>query len=240
MDVPYEVRGRKCTGYLADGASGASRPGVVVFHGGGGLGRHAKERAEMLAKLGYVAFAADLFGHAVEGLQHAEALTHALTEDWDELRARAGAALEVLRRQPNVDPDRIAAIGLCFGGQVALELGRSGADLRAIVGFHAQLKTPKPEDSARITAKVLVCLGDQDRFVPPEEREAFLRNMSDSNVDCQMLLFSGVRHSFTDPYAEASGVPGLKYDARADRRAWAAMLALFAETLDGPPGSARR
>jgi dienelactone hydrolase len=231
MDLPYAVQGRPCTGYLADGPSGGRKPGILVIHGGGGLGRHARERADMLGRLGYVAFAADLFGHPVNGLEHAHALTRALTEDWAELRLRCAAALEVLRRRPNVDPDRIAAIGFCFGGQAALELGRSGADLRAIAGFHSQLRTPRPEDSVHIKAKVLVCLGDEDCFVSSQERETFLRNMRESRVDCQMLLFSGVHHSFTDPYAEASGVPGLKYDAVADRRAWTAMLALFAEAF---------
>jgi dienelactone hydrolase len=231
MELSYEHGGARYGGHLADGSSGGRVPGVVVFHGGGGLGAHARERADRLASLGYVAFAPDLFGHPVDGLEHAEAVTHALTEDWAELRARSGAALEALARHPHVDRTRMAAIGFCFGGQVALELGRSGADLRAIVGFHAQLRTPRPEDSAHIRGKVLVCLGDQDRFVSAQDREAFLCNMSASRVDCQMLLFCGVHHSFTDRHAEASGVPGLKYDAAADRRAWAAMLALFDEAL---------
>jgi dienelactone hydrolase len=231
MQLSYEVKGRTYTGHLALPPARDPAPGVLVLHGGGGLGRHAKERAAMLAEQGFVAFAADLFGHPVKGLEHALSLTHALTEDWVELRSRCIGALDVLRRRPDVDSARMAAIGFCFGGQAALELGRAGAPLRAIVGFHSRLETRRAEDTASIRASVLVCLGDQDRFVSGDEREHFLENMSVSRVDCQMLLFAGVQHGFTDPYAEASGVPGLKYDARADRRAWMAMMALLAEAF---------
>jgi dienelactone hydrolase len=207
---------------------------VLVLHGGGGIGAHAKHRADMLATMGYVAFVPDLFGHPVEGVEHAKALTAQLTDDWPELRSRCVAALDVLCRQPQVDSDRIAAIGFCFGGQAALELGRSGAEIRAIVGFHSQLSTRRPRDSVNIKGKVLICLGDRDCFVSRDEREECLETMTNSGVDCQVLLFSGVGHSFTDPLAETSGVPGLKYDARADRRAWTAMTQLFSEAF-GPP-----
>ncbi len=147
MDLSYEARGTGYTGYLVGHTSPSAKPGVLVFHGGGGLGQHARERAEMIADLGYVAFAADLFGESVDDVEHARALTSDLTKDWPELRARCEAALAALRRQPNVDANRIAAIGFCFGGQVAIELGRSGADLRAMVGFHSRLVTARPQDS---------------------------------------------------------------------------------------------
>jgi dienelactone hydrolase len=122
-------------------------------------------------------------------------------------------------------------VGICFGGQVALELARSGVDLKAIVGFHSQLETRRSEDSVHVKGKVLVCLGDRDRFVSAADRERFMAEMGDAGVDCQMLLFAGVQHSFTDRHAEASGVPGLKYDAAADRRSWAAMRSLFDEVF---------
>src|SRR5690242_8397379 len=173
MDIEYETPGGQRTGYLARPPIAGNLPGVLVLHGGGGIGPHAKARADMLATMGYVAFVPDLFGHPVGGVEAARALTAQLTDDWVDLRARCNAGLDVLRRQPQVDLDRIAAIGFCFGGQAALELGRSGADLRAIVGFHSQLRTRRPEDSANIKASVLVCLGDQDCFVSREEREEF-------------------------------------------------------------------
>ena len=110
-------------------------------------------------------------------------------------------------------------------------MARTGEDIAAVVAFHAQLDTARPEDSARIVGSVLVCLGDRDCFVFRDEREAFLENMTQSEVDCQMLLHSGVGHSFTDRHAQVSGIPGLQYDERADRRSWAAMLELFREVL---------
>ncbi len=186
----------------------------------------------MLAELGYVAFAPDLFGHTVQGVEPAKALTASLVADWQDLRARCLVGLEVLRGLPETDATRIAVIGFCFGGQAALELARTGEDIAAVVAFHAQLETTRPQDSANIVGSVLVCLGDRDCFVFREEREAFLENMTQSGIDCQMLIHSGVGHSFTDRHAQASGIPGLKYDGHADRRSWAAMLELLRESLE--------
>lgn len=231
MDIRYEIDGRVCTGYVAYPAHGGDAPGILVFPGGSGLGAHARERTDRLAELGYLAFAADLFGHKVEGVEQAQTLTRELTENWQDMRRRATAALNVLLAQPGVDTNRLAVIGFCFGGQVALELARSGADLRAVVGFHSELETRRPQDAAGIKGKVLICLGNSDRFVSAANREHFLAEMTGAGVDCQMLLFAGIQHSFTDRHAEASGIPGLKYDATADRRSWAAMRSLFDEVL---------
>jgi dienelactone hydrolase len=230
-DVTYQHDGRSYVGYLAEPAGEGRRPGVLVIHGGGGLGPQARDRADKLAEIGYVAFAPDLFGEPVAGVEAAKAVVHRFTEDWAELRARCQAGLDVLTAQRSVDPDRTAAIGFCFGGQAAVEFARSGVGLKAVVGFHSQLDTHRPQDSAAIKAKVLICLGDQDCFVFREHREAFVENMTASGVDCQMLLFCGVAHSFTDPYADAVGLPGIRYDAAADRRSWAAMRALFDEVF---------
>jgi dienelactone hydrolase len=191
----------------------------------------------MLAEQGYVAFAPDLFGHIVQGAEPAMALTARLVSDWQDLRARCLVGLEVLRARPEIDGSRKAAIGFCFGGQAALELARTGEDVAAVVAFHAKLDTFRPQDSTKISGSVLVCLGDRDRFVSAEERETFLKNMTESGVDCQMLLHSGVGHSFSDRHAQASGIPGLKYDERADRRSWAAMHALFEEVLHPARGA---
>jgi dienelactone hydrolase len=234
MELEYAAGGEVRVGHLATPALPGRAPGVLVLHGGGGLGEHARERADMLADKGYVAFAPDLFGHTVQGVEPAKALTAKLVADWQDLRARCLAGLEVLRGRPETDPGRIAVIGFCFGGQAALELARTGEDIAAVVAFHAQLQTFRPQDSVKISGSVLVCLGDRDCFVFREERETFLENMTESGVDCQMLLFSGVGHSFSDRHAQASGIPGLKYNARADRRSWLAMLDLFRETLHSP------
>ena len=230
-EVSYEVQGKIYSGYLAHNQPANAVPGILVLHGGGGLGLHARESAQKLADEGYVAFAPDMFGEPVEGIDHATTLVAHYTENWQVLRARCGAALAFLKNHPNVDAGRTAAIGFCFGGQAALELGRSGVDLRAIVGFHSQLKTNRPQDSVNITGSVLVCLGDRDCFVSSEDRTRLLESMTESEVDCQLLVFTGVGHSFTDPHAAAANIPGIEYDAVADRRSWNAMMALFDEVL---------
>lgn len=231
-EVPYTVQGRAFEGHLADGSGGQPAPGILVLHEANGLSPFARQKADQFAALGYVAYAPDLFGEFAETLERCLELVHQFTEDWEELRTRCTAALEALRAQPNVDKRRIAAVGFCFGGQAALELGRTGADLSAIVGLHLVLATRRPEDSANIKAKVLICMGDQDPFVPRDARNNFMDNMAVSGVDCQLLLFSGVGHGFSNPEADASQIPGVKYDAKATRRAWEAMDRVLVEAFE--------
>jgi dienelactone hydrolase len=234
--VSYDVSGRTYTGFLANGGAAKATPGVLVFHGGDGLTPQTKKRAEMLAELGYVAFVADLFGENPEmGLEGSRKRHQFFRENHHELIARCNGALDILRQQPNVDAKRIATIGYCFGGHVALEHGRSGADLRAIVGFHSGLDTQYPEASVNIKAKVLICQGDQDPFASVAQVNAFMENMTASKVDCQLLMFAGQCHCFTDPYAAGlaakHNVAGVVYNEAADRRSWAAMQALFDEVF---------
>jgi dienelactone hydrolase len=161
-----------------------------------------------------------------------------LMADAERTRAIARAGLDVLLAQPHVDATRVAAIGFCFGGAMALELARTGADLKAVVGFHPGLSRLRPEDSKNITGSVLMCVGTADPFVSADDRRAFEAEMVDAGVrDWQLLLFGGVGHTFTNPLVDQLGMPGLGYDANADRRSWAAMLALFDETL-GPVDAA--
>ncbi len=133
-----------------------------------------------------------------------------------------------------MDPARVAAIGYCFGGTMSLELGRSGAELAAIVGFHAGLATDRPEDAGNIRCPVLVCIGADDPIIPAEQRAAFEAEMRAGGVDWQMHVYGGVQHTFTNPAATGAGIPGIAYDEAADRRSWNAMLGLFAETIDAP------
>lgn len=233
MDVTYEFADKIYGGVFEQPAAPTKKPGILVLHGGGGLGEHAINRTRMLAELGYAAYAPDLFGRKVVGLEEADAMTEHFVEDWERLCQQCDAALATLKAQPGVDADRVACVGICFGGQLAMEYARSGVDLRAVIGFHPRLITRQPDRSRDIRGKVLMCLGDRDRFVSLQEREQFLANMTSNGVDCQVHLYSGVDHSFTDPYAEASGIEGLKYDARADRRSWAAMQSLLTEAFNG-------
>lgn len=232
-EVAYDVRGRTFRGYLADGSGGRSAPGVLVAHEGRGFTQHPRDRAEMLARLGYVAFAPDYFGEPARSLDHAMDLMGVYTADRRLYVEHGRAGLDVLRGLPHVDRGRLAAIGFCWGGYAALELA-CFEDLRCVVGFHPGLSLGPLSDAASITAKVLICVGDQDAYVPASDRERFIAEMNAAGVDCQILLLLGAPHSFTNPEPYAyEGVAGVGYDATADRRAWTAMRALFAEVFEG-------
>ena len=220
-------------GYLADEGRSGTRPGVVLFPEAFGIGEHVMERARRLAAVGYVALAADPYGDGAQAtdLPDAIQMMTAVRSDVSRWRARAQAALDALAGQPGVDRARLAAIGYCFGGSTALELGRSGAPLAAVVTFHAGLEAPRPDDARNIRAKVLVCHGANDPLVPPDQVAAFEAQMRATQVDWQLHAYGGTVHSFTNPDAGALGNPALAYNAVADRRSWAAMLSLFEEVF---------
>jgi dienelactone hydrolase len=147
-------------------------------------------------------------------------------------RALGQAGLDILLAQGATDPARVAVIGYCFGGTLALEMARGGTDLKAVVGFHSGLATARPEDAKNITAKVLVCIGAEDPLVPAEQRNAFEEEMRAGGVDWTMNLYGGAAHSFTNPNASALGIPGVEFHAPTDERTWQAMLDLFSVTID--------
>lgn len=229
--IDYEVGGTLYTGFLADGSAGGRVPGILVAHEGAGLTGHPKAVAERLAGLGFVAFALDLFGDSDLALDAKMALVRELRADTAELRRRTGAAFELLRMHPGVAGERLAAIGFCFGGTAVIELARSGAPLKAVVGFHAGLTPGTAEDNEAIGAPILLCLGADDPVVTAEHRAAFESEMTEARVDWQIHLYGGVGHSFTNPEIDSWGFEGFRYDAVADARSWAAMRQLFAETL---------
>ena len=209
------------------------RPGILVFPEAYGLGEHALQRAERLAALGYAALAVDIHGEGREfsDLAQVRPAIVALFGDRPAWRARLRAALDVLLAQPQVDGSRTGAIGFCFGGACCLELARSGAPLHAIVTFHAGLQAPLEADVGQIKSKVLICHGSQDPLLKPEALDAVLAELSRDRVDWQLLSFGGAGHSFTNPDADARGVPGFAYNANADRRSWVAMQGLFTEVF---------
>ena len=235
-DIEYSVGESRMLGHLAidDGRTG-SRPGVLVCHEGPGLDEHAKDRAERLAGLGYAAFALDYHGEG-KPLKREEMMGRlgVLMGDPDKVRELASAGLAVLLAQDEVDPTRTAAIGYCFGGTLALELARSGADLAVVVGFHSGLATQRSARAGEIKAGILVCIGADDPMVPPEQRSAFEQEMRAADVDWRMNIYGGAVHSFTNPNAELSGFPGVAYHQPTDARSWRAMLDFFDERL-GPP-----
>lgn len=227
----YEFGGRKFAGYIADGSNGRQAPGILVAHEGGGLVEHPKSRAQMLAALGYVAYAFDLFGGETMPMEEARIVVQQLRADLPEFRGRVSAALGMLKAQPGVDPRRLGAIGFCFGGTGVLELARSGADVAGVVGFHAGLSTSRQEDAKDIRGRVLVCMGADDPIITADQRLAFADEMTKGGVDWQMHVYGGVGHSFTNQDIDAWKFPGFAYNETADRRSWAAMRTFFGEVF---------
>ena len=233
-DIEYHADGARLVGYLAvDDSKPGQRPGVLVAPEGGGLVDLTKSIARRLAEAGYAAFAMDYYGDGkpLTDMNDVMPRITAFMAEPSGIRARATAALAVLAQQPQTDPGRLAAIGYCFGGTTVLELARGGADLKAVVGFHSGLATARPQDASQIRAKVLTCIGALDPIIPPDQRLAFEKEMTDGGVDWRMNLYGGAGHSFTNPGVGALGRPGFEYHAETDRRSWRAMLDLFDETL---------
>jgi len=219
-------------GFLAfDDQKSNRRPGVLVMPEAFGLGSHAKQRAERLAQLGYVALAGDPYGNGIElnYLQEAMKYAGALRENPANFRKRARVALDKLASLPQVDPNRLAAIGYCMGGTFSLELARDGAPLKGVVSFHGGLGTERPAAAGQVKAKILVCTGADDPFVPVAQVNALADEMTKAGADWQIISYGGTVHSFTNPEAGKVGNPGLKYNKASDERSWKAMASFFEE-----------
>jgi dienelactone hydrolase len=230
--VEYQHGNVTCIGYLAyDDAVTGQRPGVLVIHEWWGLNDYAKRRTRMLAELGYIAFAADMYGdgQAVTTSKEASKLAGAVRGDSKIMRGRANAALAVLRRHPRTDTNRLAAIGYCFGGTGVLELARSGANIAGVVSFHGGLGTDAPAQAGDIKAKVLVCHGAADPHVNPAETAALRDEMDGAGADWQMIYYAHAVHAFTNPGAGGDPSQGVAYNAAADRRSWRHMRVFFDE-----------
>ncbi|NEO28045.1 MAG: dienelactone hydrolase family protein [Kamptonema sp. SIO4C4] len=233
--VEYRHGDRVLEGYLAyDDEIEDPQPGVLVVHAWKGLGEYEKRRTRELAELGYVAFAADIYGKGIRPNTNeaASELASYYRSNRDLLRDRTQAGLEVLRDHPRSLPDQLAAIGYCFGGGTVLELARSGADVAGVVSFHGNLDTPNPEDAQNIQGQVLALHGADDPVVPPEEVDAFISEMQDAEVDWQLVMYGNAVHSFTDPNAGDDPSQGSAYHAEADRQSWATMRQFFKDLFN--------
>ncbi|MBI4936540.1 MAG: dienelactone hydrolase family protein [Actinobacteria bacterium] len=231
-DIEYFIDDVRYVGHLAVPDGSDPRPAVLVCHEGPGLTDHARSRARRLAdELGYVALALDYWGDGkpLDGDQVMPRLG-ALMADQAETRRRASVALELLLDHPRADRSRVGAMGYCFGGTMSLELGRGGAPVHAIVGFHSGLANATPTDAANITGAVLVCIGVDDPIIPPSQRADFEAEMNAAGVDWQMLVHSGAGHSFTNRLADGSR-PGFQYHEPSDLRSWRAMREHFFEVF---------
>ncbi len=234
LDVEYEHDGVKLRGYLAyDVALNTIRPGVLVFHEWWGLNDYAKRRAHEIAEMGYIAFACDMYGvdSAAVSTEEAMELAKPFYEDRELMRERAAIGLWNLRNFSLCDKTRLLAIGYCFGGSCALELARSGAELKGVVSFHGGLNTPNTEDAQNIKARLLVCHGADDPFVDEAEVVGFIQEMRNTDVDWQLIHYSGAVHAFTNPASGDDPSKGVAYNKEADERSWEAMKLFFREAL---------
>lgn len=226
-DVAYRHDDAELEGYLAyDSAADGPRPGVLIVHDWTGVGDNVQMRAQMLARLGYVAFAADVYGRGIRPTgEEAAAAAGRFYNDLPLLRARVRAGLAELAANPVVDPSRLTVIGYCFGGSAALEFARTGADVRGVVSLHGGLIAHDPSDAAAIRAKLLILTGGADPVVPDSDVAAFQSELrAAGDIDWQVTTYSGAPHAFT--------VPGPNYRPTADARSWRTMLDFFAEVLE--------
>jgi dienelactone hydrolase len=232
--IAYKHGDLACQGYLAwDDAVKGPRPGVLVVHEWWGLNDYTRGRAEQLAKLGYVAFAADMYGEGkvTEHPKEAGAMAAKVRANVQDWRKRAATALEVLAAQPQCEKSKLAAIGYCFGGSTALQLAYSGADLAAVVTFHAALPAPTADEAKRIRATILVCHGAADKFIPDQAIKSFRDALDQAGVKYEFVSYPDTVHSFTVPGADKHNLPGMKYNKAADEDSWRRMVALLAEKL---------
>lgn len=225
-EVEYRSGDTVLKGYLAENsATKGKRPAVLVVHEWWGHNEYARKRARMLAELGYVALAVDMFGDG-KTAQHpddAGKFAGEVMKNKAVGEARFNAALDYMKQLPEVDPGRIAAIGYCFGGGVVLHMARQGADLKGVASFHGSLATDSPAQPGSVKAKVLVFNGEADKMIPPEQVTAFKEEMTKAGASFRYVGYPGVMHSFTNPdadsYAKKFNLP-LAYDKKADQNSW--------------------
>jgi dienelactone hydrolase len=230
--VSYSQGGTALEGYLAyDDAISGKVPGVLVVHEWWGLNDYARSRAEKLAQLGYAAFAVDMYGkgRATQHPDQAGAWMKEVTGNMDAWQERALAGLQILKKQPQVDPDRLAAIGYCFGGATVQVLAYSGADLKGVVSFHGSLVPPSEAQAKQTKAKMLICHGAQDPMNQTDAMGKYITALNASTIDWQLIALGNTRHGFTNPDAGQYGMAALAYNPLSDRRSWQYMKYFFDE-----------
>lgn len=232
-NVNYSDNGTTMKGYLAfDDSVKGKRPGVLVVHEWWGHNDYARKRARMLAKMGYTAFALDMYGDGKTASHPKEAgsFAGAIRSNLPLATARFQAALNQLKSHSTTDPDSLAAIGYCFGGGIVLEMARQGVELKGVVSFHGSLGTSQPAEAGKVKAKVLVLNGAADPFTKPEQIAGFEKEMQAAKVDYRFVNYPGAKHAFTNPAADGLGkkfgIP-LAYHKEADQKSWQAMQEFF-------------
>lgn len=225
-EVIYTSGDTTLKGYIAyDDAIRGRRPGILVVHEWWGNNGYTRERATMLAKLGYTALALDMYGEGKEARHPDEAakFSNELAKNLPLAKARFESAIKLLQQQDNVDPKNIAALGYCFGGSVVLQMARLGEDLKGVASFHGSLATETPAEPGKVRARIISFTGTEDPMIPAKQVVAFRQEMERAGVDYKVVTFAGVKHSFTNPAADEYGrkfnLP-LAYDAAADKASW--------------------
>lgn len=233
QSVDYtDEKGSALQGYVVyDDATSEKRPGVIVVHDWRGLTDYTRMRSEMLAKLGYIAFAADIYGKDVRPQSVPEYMKQITIYKGNRplYRERERAAYQAFLKQPLLDTSRIGAIGYCFGGTGVVEMARDGLDLKGVVSFHGGLDSQPLTAGTTIKTKVLALCGADDPYEKPEDMTAFEQQLRENNVDYQIVKYGHAVHAFTDTGVDALHQDGAKYNAEADHRSWQAMRDFFAE-----------
>ena len=232
--VEYKDGNLTCKGYMAwDDAKTGKLPGVLIVHEVWGLNDYAKKRAEDLAKLGYAAFACDMYGDGKTSKHPEDAMKfmNEIKKNKETWVGRAKAALKTLGDQDNVDPKRLAAIGYCFGGSTVMELAMDGADLKAVATFHGGPPDPTVKQAKAIKAKLLICNGADDKHITADKLEKLEKTLKEAKVDAKFESYKGAVHSFTVPDADTHNMPGIAYNEEADKKSWQALKELLESTL---------
>jgi dienelactone hydrolase len=238
-EVGYEADGVKLRGYLAyDNSIKGKRPGVLVVHEWWGQNEYARKRVRMLAALGYTALAVDMYGNGkvVDNPGDAGRLAGEVYKDMPMAKARFEAAMKLLRNQPTVETDELAAFGYCFGGGIALNMARMGEDLKGVASFHGGLGTGNPAQPGMVKARIISFSGDADPSIGPDKVAAFRIEMDAAGVDYRVVIYPGAKHAFTNPDADVTGkkfnLP-IAYDAKADKDSWEQATEFLHEVFAG-------
>ena len=236
QEIDYKQGDTPLHGMLAwNAAAKGKRPGVIVVHEWWGLNENTRNQAKRLAQSNYVAFALDMYGNGKNAdpthPKDAQAFMTEAAKDPAVVAARFKAALDLLKKDPHVDPEKIAAIGYCFGGGVVLDMARAGADLDAVVTFHGALNPTTPAPKGTIKPRILVLTGADDPMVTASVVDSFKKEMDAAGARYQVISYPGAKHAFTNPDAGKAGMEALAYNADADRKSWAEMLKLFSSVF---------
>ena len=234
-EIDYVHAGVTMKGMLAyDDTIKGKRPGVLIVHEWWGHNKHARDKAKLLAEEGYVAFAVDMYGNRKNASHPDDAgkFSSAVAGDMPLAKARFEAAIDTLKAQSNVQTDKLAAMGYCFGGGIVLNMARMGVELKGVSSFHGSIATNKPAKKGDIKTRVRVFNGAADPFVKAEQIAALKDEMKNAGVDFEFVNYPGAKHSFTNPDADAAGkkfsLP-LEYNAEADKDSWQKNLDFFKE-----------